>query len=47
MERARAVSDYLDARGIDPARIDARAAPVSAVTGLVADRHVDVVIRRN
>jgi outer membrane protein OmpA-like peptidoglycan-associated protein len=47
VERARAVSDYLDARGIDPARIDARAAPVSAVTGLVADRHVDVVIRRN
>ncbi|MGH8171720.1 MAG: OmpA family protein [Rhodanobacteraceae bacterium] len=47
MQRARAVSDYLDARGIDPARIDARAAPVVPGTALAADRHVDVVIRRN
>jgi outer membrane protein OmpA-like peptidoglycan-associated protein len=47
VERARAVSDYLDARGVDPARIEARPAPVPAGSGIVADRHVDVVIRRN
>lgn len=46
-QRARAVSDYLDARGIDPSRVDARAMPIAPAAGVVADRHVDVVIRRN
>ena len=47
LQRARAVSDYLDARGVDPSHIDARAAPVRLTADAMADRHVDVVIRRD
>ena len=47
LQRARAVSDYLDARGVDPSHIDARAAPVRLAADAMADRHVDVVIRRD
>lgn len=47
LQRAQAVRDYLDARGVDLARIDARGvAPYAGGRRLAdADRHVDIVIR--
>jgi len=48
MQRAKTVRDYLDARGVDLARIDARSvAPYAGrrVALQDADRHVDIVIR--
>jgi outer membrane protein OmpA-like peptidoglycan-associated protein len=48
LQRAQAVRDYLDARGVDLARIDARSvAPYAGrrVAMQNADPHVDIVIR--
>ena len=48
LQRAQAVRDYLDARGVDLARIDARSVAPYAGSGrrvAMQDRHVDIVIR--
>lgn len=45
LERANAVRDYLDARGVDGSRIDARSVTRRGVAMADGDRRVDIVIR--